>query len=217
MSIDRANRFAETIAENNTHYNDLVKKIWEWLYMCTVPVLQSRSIEDIRANGFIMSGDKQLDKELMNDRLRRYMTINHMVEFFEKGVTIGVVHYNDTKEIYETVQSYLAVWYDRLKHGVNIREAPISDLLTLDKFATAVYPHAKPFFTPEILQSDFARHFMDTQRVAVSNLFTNQAPGIDQGLTRYNEETKKIEKVENDDRESFAEKFKQSAASLRRY
>lgn len=189
----------------------LTAKIWEWYYRCMVPALQSRSVEDIRERGVIVTGIKDLDEGLKNDWVLRDMTINQMVDLFKKGVSVRVIKDADVKDIYDTIQTHLTLWVEHIRTGLNVRDAPIDDLVFMDRFAGAVYPHAKYLFTPEALGSVLGEEMMRLNRVTLHNFFEAPKKPAD-GKVVVEPEDPKIPA-----RESFENRFKQSITTFGRF
>src|SRR5690242_10317864 len=100
MNQTLGSRFATSVA-GSSRVPSMTEKIWGHLYKCTVPAFQSRSVEDIRERGVIVTGIRDLDQGLKDAREKRWLTIDKMVEFFKRGVTVGVCDFNDTKDIYQ--------------------------------------------------------------------------------------------------------------------
>lgn len=185
----------------------MTKKIWEYYYKCRVHAFQSRSVEDIRQNGMIMTGIKDLDDGLKNDWILVYKTIDQMVELFRRGCEIRLVVEEDTKDIYDTIQTHLTQWTEALRTGMNLGAAPLQDLIDMDKFANSVYRYAKYHFTPEVLQSVLGERMHEIQRINNFNILNNYRPG--EGII-----DKKKDKHELPERESLEERFKNSIMNM---
>lgn len=116
--------------------------IFKALFLCRVTFIQTLSTDYINLYGFPASGDNRTDQETANELVSRMLTISQMSEYFKEGIIVHVVDYKDTKEIYERISNHLNAWKYKLNNEFNIRDAPLDDLLLLDKLASAVYPHA---------------------------------------------------------------------------
>ncbi len=212
-------RFRINEQTKGTRAPDVVDKLFTNIYMCSVPAFQSRTIEDISQNGVYVTGIPSIDNETKNEDFRKYMTIPQMVDLYKRGVPIRVLRYKDTKDIYETVQTHLVQWLEVIRTGMNISNAPIEDLIHLDRFANSVYEHAQFLITPEALESALGNQISKHLRVNVNNFFENASKGTssnDKGVTRINpiDETNQNKPPE---RESLADAFKSSVRSLRKY
>lgn len=136
---------------------DTTKAIWENLYMVRLPSLDATSVDFLKAHGTYITGNKRIDSANANNWLTTYLTIAKMVELHKEGVTISVLNPDDTKRIYDAIEAHLLAWRHELEYGVNIGNAPMQDLMDMDKFANTVYQHAKYHITPEFMDSLFAR------------------------------------------------------------
>lgn len=150
--------------------------IWNKLFMCRVPYLQSMSPDYVRHFGVPMSGDPVRDKAIVSEKITTMLTIAQMVEYFSKGVTVGVVKHADTSLIYQYISDHLNAWRQQLEVGLNNRDAPLDDLLAMDRFASAVYVHAKQHFDDEFVEGIIARRMRGAMRVNRTNLFLRR-PG----------------------------------------
>lgn len=131
--------------------------IFNRLFMCRVKYIETFSPDYLRLYGHPASGDDVFDQETANEQVIRMLSIDQMVEYFRLGVGVQVVERKDTREIYERITDHLNAWKHRLTTSFHIRDAPVDDLLLLDKFASVVYPHAASFFTTEEVNSLIAR------------------------------------------------------------
>lgn len=140
-----------------TDIKDTSYYIWEPLFRVRVPQLQTTSAEYIRHFGTPTTGDASIDRDLANQLIDTAIPIAKMVEYFKKGIPVYIAKTSDTKIIYEYIENHLLAWKRRLEVGVNIANAPIEDLILLDRFANSVYEHAKYHFTPDVVESTFLR------------------------------------------------------------
>lgn len=195
----------------------MAEKIWGWYYKCLVPAFRSRTPDDIRRNGVLVTGIKSLDDGLKDDWVPRLLTIDKMVEFYKQGVPFRIIDTKDTKDIYQVVQTHLTNWLETIRTGLNIGDAPMDDLIAMDRFATSLYPYAKYLITPEALESALANQIASSQRVNISNFFSNR--GNTSEFTRINPiDDKPGENTSGiPERESLANRFRQSVESLRKF
>lgn len=145
------------------------------LFMCRVPYLQTMSAEYIREYGVLASGDPVRDKALGSETITTMLSIAKMIEYFSKGVTVGVVRYEDTKKIYEYISNHLQAWKRELEYSVNA-DAPVEDLLLMDRFASAVYVHARHQFTQDYADGIIARRLTGGMSVNKNTLFRPKEP-----------------------------------------
>ncbi len=130
-------------------------RIWNKLYKCRVSAFHSRSVEDVEHFGTPASGDSEFDKTMLTECRQYYKTTDQMVELFKRNIPVGLFTAVDAKSIYEDINDHLVRWQNTILKSPNIKpdNAVIDDLISMDKFASVVYPHAKPFFTTEVTQS----------------------------------------------------------------
>lgn len=200
---------------------DTTSKLWEWYYLVRVPYLMSRTVDDIRRTGVVISGIPEIDRDIVNQLTTTMMTIAQMADYFKEGVPIRVVNYKDTKEIYDAISAHIYSWKEQLEQGINIGDAPIEDLIVLDNLANAVYEHARYQFTRDLADSLLAKHMQNISQVSPMNFFKSRAikhvqdePTADSvnGVThiRKDSDDKKVP-----DRDSLMEFFKTRIINLR--
>jgi hypothetical protein len=139
--------------------------IFHKLFLCRLQRIQTLTIEEMREFGTPTSGDSEYDKQMQNERVDRMLSIAQMMQYWSEGITIGVSDEKDTKLIYELITNHLSAWRNKLEFELNVRNAPIEDLVNLDKFANAVYRHAKYQFSEEYVDSILHRKLAGATRV----------------------------------------------------
>lgn len=139
---------------NNSSYSPgsslivrLGSPIWDNIYQARVPYIDTLSVDNIRQFGLPTVGDMRLDKDMHTQPLNVVITINDMVEYFRRGVVVTLVNNQDAETIYNLINAYLLAWHGELEVGINIGDAPYDDLMLMDRFASAVYPHARRYGT----------------------------------------------------------------------
>lgn len=81
---------------------------------------------------------------MANEVIDRYLTVVDMVTFFKDGITIAVVNYKETEQIYDIISAHLDAWKVKLDNDLGRAPAQvIEDLTLLDKFADKVYDKAR--------------------------------------------------------------------------
>jgi hypothetical protein len=148
------------------------KQIWEKLFDIRIQQKYIQSEEELRLFGLPTVGDSYLDAQMHNQLVDVMITINHMVEYYRKGITVRVSKHEDTKIIYEIIRDYLIAWNHKLLNGINIGVAPLDDLTLLDQFAASIYPHAKSHFKIEDINNKALQSF-GASAVIGRNSFTN--------------------------------------------
>lgn len=193
---------------------DTTKKLWEYYYRVRMPYMQTRTVQDIREKGTVVSGIPSYDRDIPNQLVVMMLTISQMADYFKEDVPIRVCSEADVKTIYEDISQHIHAWKARLERGINIGDAPVDDLILLDRFANSIYEHAKYQFTPEMAQSMFAQHLGSVQRINVSNFFNK--PPAKFAAKPGEEDIVRINANPEPERDSLGEFFKASLINLRR-
>lgn len=131
--------------------------IWEMQWHVRVPYLQTTDESYIKHFGMHTTGNAEIDKELSNQLIDTMIPISKMVDYHRRGIPIRIVKYDDVKKIYDYIEKHLSLWADNLKHGLNIGNAPIEDLIAMNDFANSIYPMARPYYTENTIGSSFMR------------------------------------------------------------
>lgn len=160
----------------NTRY-DTTKPIWENRYECMVSWLGTTSPEYLKYMGTPTTGDINVDRELMNQKIHTFKTINEMVDLHRTGVTVYIVNKETIKEIYDHVQNHLRAWIVHLDHGVNVHGAPIDDLLAMEAFADTVFGVIRYDITQTEANSPFMRE-LSKRGFMSKSLFNNASKTI---------------------------------------
>jgi hypothetical protein len=192
-------------------------KIWTHLYRVRLPYLKSRTISDIKEKGVVLSGVPEIDRDIRNQWMVTMLSIAQMLEYYKEDVPLRVTSGSDVKEIYQHISDYIYAWKQRLERGINIGDAPIDDLIMLDRFANTVYEHAKYQFTPDIIESIFAKQLGQVQKLNATNFFNNQNMRDTGFSTDENGVTRIKPDQEIPDRDSLSDFFKSRLITFRRY
>lgn len=193
--------------------HDSTYYLWEVLFECKIPYLASTSTDYIRQMGFPDSGDPMVNNELMNQWIHTALPIEKMIDYFKKNVTVRILKPNDTKVIYEYIENHLMQWKRKLEYGVNIGDAPIDDLIMMDRFANKVYEHAKWLFTEEIAYSTLIKSMSSISAITRSNFIKMKAPEL--GIMT-NQDDSYVDPRMSQKRESLDTVFKNSLANRNR-
>ena len=145
----------------NTRNAELEKDTAFWvtrkLYRCRIPYIQTLSPDYIAFFGVPDSGDERVNQQMRNELTEVHLPIGRMAEYFATGTQIYIPDPRVTKEIYERIVNHLKAWKHEIENRMHPGDVPADDLIKLDKFAAALFPHAKPFFEDEFIQSHFVR------------------------------------------------------------
>ena len=133
--------------------------IWERLFNVRIQQKFLQSDLDLKTFGLLSTGDQHYDNALHNQLVDVMITIDSMVEYYKKGITVRISKHEDTKIIFEIIKEYLEAWYYKLQNGINVSAAPMDDLTLLDKFAASIYPHAKIHFKVEDFMNKVQQSF----------------------------------------------------------
>ena len=125
------------------------------LYLCRIPYIQTLSPEYIAYFGMPDSGDEQVNQQMRNELIDVRITIGQMAEYFATGTQLSIPDPRTTKEIYERILQHLRNWKYEIEHRMHPGEVPAEDLVKLDQFAAALYPHGKPLFEQDFVRSHF--------------------------------------------------------------
>lgn len=196
---------------------DTTVKLWEYLYRVRIPYIHARSIEDIKMYGTNITGVPEIDKDYASEIITCMITVNQMVEYYKEGVPIRIPSQSDIKEIYDSISDHLYAWKDRLYAGINIFNAPIEDLILMDKFANAIYDHAKYHFTDDVLNSLTASHLVNLSPINTMNMFKPSVKEYIKGTSGVTIINKETEEEKLPERESLGEYFGKRMPGIRRF
>lgn len=129
--------------------------IFNNLYRASVMYRDTLSPDYIRYFGMPTVGDPHFDRQMATEQIDSWLTINQMVEYFRKGVVVSLLTHGDSKLIYDIVEQYLRAWKQELEVGINIGDAPIQDLIDMDRFANTVHAHAAQYMGVTHFSSEF--------------------------------------------------------------
>lgn len=129
-------------------------------FMCRAPLLATMSIDDIKQFGMPTTGNPVIDQEMSKEWPVRMLSIAEMEDIFNRGYSIRLMKYDDSKTVYEFIRNHLLVWRNFFEMAGNNRvpQETIDELIRLDAFAAAVYEPAKHLFTHEIATSLFSAY-----------------------------------------------------------
>ena len=122
--------------------------IWDHLFLVQMRYRDTKTIEELRHFGLPTVGNSVLDKQIHNEIVTIMITMNDIVEHFRVGTRVEFVNNGDCEYGYDMVNDYLKAWNSQLQRGVNLGNAPIEDLLLLDKLATVLYEQSRYFNGP---------------------------------------------------------------------
>lgn len=166
--------------------------IWDKYYKVRMRYLHSRSVEQVRKFGIRISGIDEIDRDLDKQMIETEMNIDTMFEKWRKGVTIRVINYNDTAEIYRIIHAHLVAWAEYLANSINVGDAPLKDLIELDQFAAIVYDKAVSVFSEQDQNTAVASNFLNVQSINFRNILKREANIIDNRISDSGVEVMKV-------------------------
>jgi hypothetical protein len=78
-----------------------------------------------------------------------------MAELWNTGACVALVKAQDAYTIYNDIEKHLIAWKNKIEAQYNPGFVPEEDLMLLDRFATSMYEHAKPFFNAGFINAHF--------------------------------------------------------------
>lgn len=127
-------------------------------FRVSIPEIYFIEEKSLEISGYITTGNKVTDKNLLNTLRPIYATIAQMVYYHGKGATIRLENLEDSLIIYRACKKHLKNWDAVVRTVVNHPQPPLDDLRQFDEFAQALFPIASSF-THEKLDIDEHRLF----------------------------------------------------------
>jgi hypothetical protein len=119
--------------------------IWDNIYQVRMRAVDRLSTTDLQKFGIPTTFDPQLDRQLQNEIITIYLTIDAVFEHYRGHRHVVFAHNKDSESVYDIVNNYLRAWDTVMRDGVNVGGAPIKDLLELDEFAHKLFIQARMF------------------------------------------------------------------------
>lgn len=129
--------------------------LWFIHYQCRVPYVQMLSPEDLANDGLPTSGDPHHDHAMQWEPRLVGLPVHRMAELWNTGACVALVNAKDAYTIYNDIEKHLIAWKNKIEAQYNPGFVPEEDLLLLDRFATSMYEHAKPFFNAGFINAHF--------------------------------------------------------------
>lgn len=150
---------------------DTTEPLFVRRFSCRYPTMLAKDIDEIKSVGLYSTGDKRLDKEVINAQMTNAMlTINEMVELYRKDCPVYIRSREDTVTIYELIMDHLLVWSRHLDRGINISKAPIEDLILLDEFAENIFQYVRYEYKKSNVQNELHRRISSLNRYNAVNI-----------------------------------------------
>lgn len=122
--------------------------IWTNIYQVTVAMRDTVGLQTLRDRGMPTVGDPTMDQTLWNQPQHICITINDMVDYYNRGCNITFKVNQDASTVYGIVNRYLMAWEERLNGSIPEDNTPVNDLIALDQFAQTLYPQVLMFGEP---------------------------------------------------------------------
>jgi hypothetical protein len=152
---------------------DPTVKIWEELYLCRVSNFKTMSVDYLKIFGTPTSNMPAVDDELSKELIQVMIPIATMIDYYKEGIPVRIVKSSDTKFIYEAISTHLTYWKDQLATGFNTRNAPVDDLIIMDRFAQEIYPFAQVHFDHTLIDSLLVQGLTKASNFNTQNILRN--------------------------------------------
>jgi hypothetical protein len=126
-------------------------KIFHYKYNFSIPGIHFYTQEYLDFVGLTSTGDKAMDKEIMNNHIPTRGTIMEIAQHFSDDHPVKLENTRDAVTMYETVRDHLSEWRQALGQESNVSDAPVEQLRILDEFATSIFEIARRF-KPEVIR-----------------------------------------------------------------
>lgn len=119
--------------------------IFHYKFNYSIPALHFYSQAYLDTVGILSTGDKAMDREVMNNHINTRGTIMEIATKFSEDVPIKLENTRDSVKMYEAVREHLVSWTRELALGSNVGDAPVEALRILDAFATSIFEMARRY------------------------------------------------------------------------
>lgn len=116
------------------------KVINEYVYLCVVPEMATRSIQEMKLYGTRRDIGGPMNGKVPNRLVTVMITIRRMTELFNEGFSFTIADTGKLKEIFTNMKKYLIAWRDLQNQAVNTQEHDIEFLLALDSMVQKLFP-----------------------------------------------------------------------------
>jgi len=157
-------------------------KIWNNRYQCFVRKLDLIPEGEIRNRGIFTYGNQAQDRDMINERILTYQTVDEMVELSRRGVTITWPKRKDAIKIYELINEHILLWVDYLRWS-GMYNAPYDDLIEMDEFACSLHAMVKFDLSSSIDKTIFNERINTLTAFSRSRLNARSAINIGRALT----------------------------------
>lgn len=145
-------------------------------YPCRVPLMQITSPDYIKYFGMPESGDERINSQMHGEVIEVRVPISQMAIWYSEDVQVRIPDTKVLKEIYERVNDHIVRWKREMDESLfagSLHEI-LDDLIKLDKFAAALFPHAQRHFDKAYVESKFSRHLGGLVSITRDSFFINK-------------------------------------------
>ncbi|HEX2471464.1 MAG TPA: hypothetical protein VHJ59_01810 [Nitrososphaera sp.] len=142
---------------HNTDQDSAQYQLWHSKFLCKMRAIDTLSTDYIKIFGTFTTGDALLDRQSQNEIVYRRLTVIQMIEYYNNNTPLYIKNPEDSKTIYILIQTHLQNWQKELQVSLRKDNAPLEELAIMDRFADAVYEHAKWYLDDALIGTPFAR------------------------------------------------------------
>jgi hypothetical protein len=114
-------------------------KIFHRMFLVNVAQIALINPEYLKTFGLASTGDRNLDRQVLNDMTSTYLSINAILEIRRKGYHVQVVGEFDI--MYEIIVGHIHDWLDILAEPILYKKPPpLDDIQDLEILAQGLHP-----------------------------------------------------------------------------
>lgn len=115
-------------------------KLFKIYYRVGIPEMFFHDPEWVAKYGRPTSGNKMVDRSMMNTERTVMLPVSDIVRYFELGANISFKNINDIIIVYRDIVEHLGDWENAIRNNIHGNmEAPTEDLVLFDQFKDALY------------------------------------------------------------------------------
>lgn len=130
-------------------------KLTHYKFSFHIPALHFYSAEYQKEFGITSSGDRGIDRQMMNSPVGTRDTILNMARMYDEGVEIRLDDPKDSVRIYEVLSEHLKNWNEAARTEHHLNDIPMDELRMLDEFAQSIQLIARRYQPDVGTQSKF--------------------------------------------------------------
>lgn len=120
-------------------------KLIHYKFNFSIPALYFYSAEYQKQFGVTSSGDKGIDRMMMNSMVGTRDNILEMARLYDRDITVQLDDPKDAVKIYEIIKEHLNAWNEASRTQHNLSDIPMDDLRILDEFAVSIQAIARRY------------------------------------------------------------------------